>query len=240
MKTILKDGENNADSIVRSRTVPQKVIDFYNEKIDTLEPHIKDVIAAEAVAKMDRIAEMEMTRAENLITHQDEINARPKREWFVGDNKQKMYDERNAKTAELNEKKRGEPLTGTHRLSRKKLRSRAAKLQMIADQDEARKEALENGTKPKFVVTELTMKLAAKVAKREDREEEERWFQKSTGDLDDERRKKRLRWESKSGEKGKKRKGAYASQSAGDGGMFDDDKVRFSKKSKEEPTKHKR
>jgi len=88
MKTNLKDGENNADSIVSSRTVPQKVIDFYKEKIDTLEPHIKDVIAAEVVAKMYHLTEIKMIRAKYLITHQDEINAWPKREWFMGENQQ--------------------------------------------------------------------------------------------------------------------------------------------------------
>ena len=69
--------------LIRSRTVPPAVILHFVAKIASLEPHIEEVQAAEAVARMDRLAEMEMTRANNIIVHGDEINNRPRKEWFA-------------------------------------------------------------------------------------------------------------------------------------------------------------
>ena len=38
---------------------------------------------AEAVARLDRIAEMEAMRAKNIIEHSASIKQRPQKEWFA-------------------------------------------------------------------------------------------------------------------------------------------------------------
>ena len=65
--------------LIRSRTVPPAVIVHFFAKMTSLEPHIDEVQTGEAVAQMERLAEMEMTRANNIIV-QDEINNRPRNE----------------------------------------------------------------------------------------------------------------------------------------------------------------
>ena len=97
MKDVVRDAEKkNIDSkstggaVIKSRTIPTSVISFFNKKIIQLQPHIKEVIAAEAVAKLDRRAEMEMTKAENIIKHADEISARPAKTWFQNKNDKKV------------------------------------------------------------------------------------------------------------------------------------------------------
>ncbi len=72
MKDVMKDAEQKrrmvencterdnssttATGAIRSRTIPSAVIMHFTAKILTLKPHIKEVLAAEAVARMDRIA----------------------------------------------------------------------------------------------------------------------------------------------------------------------------------------
>ena len=68
--------------MIRSRTVPPQVISHFSTKISSLQEDVEDVLAAEEVARVDRIAEIEATRARNIIVHADEINARKPREWF--------------------------------------------------------------------------------------------------------------------------------------------------------------
>ena len=65
--------------LIRSRTVPPAVIVHFFAKMTSLEPHIDEVQTGEAVAQMERLAEMEMTRANNIIV-QDEINNHPRNE----------------------------------------------------------------------------------------------------------------------------------------------------------------
>jgi ATP-dependent RNA helicase DDX27 len=93
MKEVIKDaekknmkkgpkGSNSEGAVIRSRTVPISAISYFNKKIISLQPHIEEIKAAEEVAKIDRLAEMEATRAKNIMIHADEIKARPKKEWF--------------------------------------------------------------------------------------------------------------------------------------------------------------
>merc|ERR1711957_596142 len=75
--------------MIRSRTIPVAVISHFSAKINSLESHVQDVLAAQIVEKMDRLAEMEASRAENQIKYAEEIGSRPKREWFA-DGRKKM------------------------------------------------------------------------------------------------------------------------------------------------------
>ncbi|KAI9149752.1 nucleolar DEAD-box protein required for synthesis of 60S ribosomal subunit [Blastocladiella emersonii ATCC 22665] len=71
----------SADQI-KHRTIPVAVIDKYAAKVEASKDDIRAVLDEERQEKSLRAAEQEITRAQNLIDHRDEIMARPKREWF--------------------------------------------------------------------------------------------------------------------------------------------------------------
>ena len=109
-KTNLGDSNNNASSpvvaVIRSRTVPTAVIAHYAAKIASLQENIKEVLVAEKLAKLDRLAEMEAVRAENIMKHSDEIMSRPAREWFSGSlEKQRIQEEKELVEEALKKKK---------------------------------------------------------------------------------------------------------------------------------------
>ena len=90
------------------------------------------MITAEAVARMDRIAEMEAMKVQNIITHGDEIKTRPQKEWFASTKQKLSTKEVSAqKQLEIAEKVG----TGKHRMTRKKRRMREAKEERLAFQE---------------------------------------------------------------------------------------------------------
>lgn len=141
MKEIIKDaetkrktGDNDLTGVIRSRSVPSAVVSHFVEKIQALEPHVEEVMQAEAIARTDRIAEMEAIRAQNLIEHADDIKNRPAREWFTSNQeKQKRLKEIAEEKKRLIAEKVG---TGEHRMTRKKRRAREA-LNALSEKDQA-------------------------------------------------------------------------------------------------------
>ncbi len=240
MKAVIKDAEqkrlvlqkkargNTQKSImdstgaIRSRTIPTAVLKHFAAKIISLESHIEEVIAAEAVAKMDRIAEMEANKAKNLIQHGADIEARPRREWFAT-NQQKL----SAKEAAMEKQKMiAEKVgTGLHRMTRKKRRLREAKEELQAMQDEAYEEYEETGQKSKQIMTDNAITSYAKAHKRKQSDMERERDQRSLYDEDAAIIKRKEK-------KAKKRKGAFASDSLGDQGLFADELVVHGQKSK--------
>lgn len=71
-----------------ARTVPPAVVMKWRNWIDSMQPNLKKVLREERAEMMMRKAEMELTKAENLMKHEAEIFARPKRTWFQS-NKEK-------------------------------------------------------------------------------------------------------------------------------------------------------
>ena len=120
-----KRSKSASTGVIRSRTIPPAVMShFAANKIISLDPHIKEVITAEAVARMDRIAEMEAMKVQNIITHGDEIRTRPQKEWFASTKQRLSTKEASAlKQLDIAEKVG----TGKHRMTRKKRRMREAK-----------------------------------------------------------------------------------------------------------------
>jgi ATP-dependent RNA helicase DDX27 len=199
---------------IRSRSIPAAVVAHFVQKIQSLEPHVTEVMQAETVAKLDRLADMEATKAENLISHSSEIMARPQREWFASSQQKKMTKEAMAERQAMIREKAG---TGTHRMTRKKRRARDAKEALVAGDDDAS----ENERPPKD--PEKVGTATAKAAKRQEQ-----------------KRKREVNAASKSGDiipseksgGGPKRKKAKASSDAvGDSSLFDEDKVVHSAKS---------
>lgn len=233
MKEVIKDAEEKTkrgsskvkagskSGVIRSRTIPAGVVAHFVEKIGALEPHLEEVLQAEAVAKMDRLAEMEAIKAQNMIEHRDEIKARPQREWFASGAQKRMTREATAEKARTIAEKVG---TGMHRMTRKKRRARDARETLLQHQKEMREEAEETGQQCKMVVTDTVIKTSARSQKRENAARELK--ERETSVQDDDRK-----WIQKQKQREKKkRKGAFATDALGDSDLFDEERISHAKK----------
>ncbi|XP_042063243.1 DEAD-box ATP-dependent RNA helicase 28-like [Salvia splendens] len=77
-------------SRMRKRTVAEKSILKWSEIIEQMEDQVSSVLREEREEMALRKAEMEVTKAENMIAHRDEIYSRPKRTWFVTEREKKL------------------------------------------------------------------------------------------------------------------------------------------------------
>ncbi|CAK7217952.1 nucleolar DEAD-box protein required for synthesis of 60S ribosomal subunit [Sporothrix curviconia] len=85
----MRKGETGEDGkpsgtkyLIKSRSVDPAAADAWQDKINDLEDDIADIIEEEREARKLAMAEMEVTRGENLLKHREEILARPKKTWF--------------------------------------------------------------------------------------------------------------------------------------------------------------
>jgi ATP-dependent RNA helicase DDX27 len=242
MKAIMKDAEHkrlleeskaskgrgkasSSTGAIRSRTMPTAVLKHFAAKIISLEPHVMEVLSAEAVARMDRIANMEAMKAQNLIQHGDEIKARPNREWFTSKKETVSARERYLIKQEEIKEKIG---TGMHRMTRKKRRMREAKQEQAAMQEEAMEQFEETGQRTKKVMTEGAVKSTAKAQKNSALEKEKERDSRSLHDEDTERKEKRKLKDKAA----KKKKGAFAIDALGDSGLFGDEIITHEAKPK--------
>jgi ATP-dependent RNA helicase DDX27 len=197
---------------VRSRSIPAAVIAHFVQKIYSLEEHVEEVLQAEAVARMDRLVDMEAARAQNIIEHADEIKSRPQRQWFASEKDKRLTKEAASEKARLIREKVG---TGTHRMTRKKRRAREAREffeHVDGGGDDDYEESAPNTPSMKKIAREHKRKLA---------EKEREYVNKSVHDIDLE------------GAAKKKRKGAKASDALGDSSLFSDEKIAYAPKQKE-------
>ena len=145
MKEVIKDadeknqkqkqeGGSQPMGVIRSRTIPSAVVAHFVAKINSLEQHVKEVMDAEAVARLDRIAEMEAVRAKNIIEHSQTIKQRPQKEWFATPKQKMSVKEATAERKRMIEEKVG---TGTHRMTRKKRRAQEARAMFQEAKEEA-------------------------------------------------------------------------------------------------------
>ncbi|KAJ2060143.1 nucleolar DEAD-box protein required for synthesis of 60S ribosomal subunit [Coemansia sp. S146] len=74
--------KNSPKDKIKQRVVPNETLNKYRTKVDDLVDQVKDIMAEERQEKMLNDAEMQVTRATNLIQHKDEIKNRPRRTWF--------------------------------------------------------------------------------------------------------------------------------------------------------------
>lgn len=215
MKELIKEAEAKqrnikdkqmGSGVIRTRTIPQAVITHLSAKVDSLQSHVNEILEAEAVARMDRIADMEAMKAQNIIEHSEEIHARPQREWFVSETEKKRSKEAAAEKQRLISEKAG---TGLHRMTRKKRRAREA-LKGLDAQDDA-----EDDRKP-AVPNPGQIKSAIKKKKKENLEKEHEALKQSLHDIRMEREKRK---------EPKKKTGRDA---LGDASLFAEDKITFS------------
>ena len=82
-RTMMKEIMKRASQNVMSRSVPAEVVEAYKKKIQGMEGDVAAILEAEREERHMRLAEVELQRASNLVTHVDEIAARPKRTWWT-------------------------------------------------------------------------------------------------------------------------------------------------------------
>ena len=81
--------------MIKRRVVPSDVIEAMRTRIEELEEDLDAVMEEEKVERELRKANMEEEKTRNMVEHEDEIQARPKKSWF------QTKDEKRA-TRELN------------------------------------------------------------------------------------------------------------------------------------------
>ncbi|KAF6164020.1 hypothetical protein GIB67_028724 [Kingdonia uniflora] len=89
-RSVLKSIAKRAGSKLKSRTVAEQSIAKWCQLIEQMEDQVAEVLQEERVERALRKAEMEATKAENIIAHKDEIYARPKRTWFATEKEKKV------------------------------------------------------------------------------------------------------------------------------------------------------
>ena len=219
MKDLLKDasqkkkklGNSASQSLIRTRSLPPSVIAHFVQKIESLEEDLEEILQAEEVARMDRIAEMEAIRAQNIVEHSAEINARPAKEWFASKKQKEMTKKTAAEKKQRLEEQAG---TGVHRMTRKKRRRREVQEAMEAAASDSEEETPRKGRQAAVV------KSAARAAKKQKVADDQKYFQQSLYDIEKDKELKQ------------KQKKKRAKDASGDSSIFDDEKVAYSQPSK--------
>lgn len=88
-RKVLKLAVKNSASQVKHRIIPTEVISKYKSKLDAFKDQVKAIYEEEKEEKEMRKADMEVSKAQNMILHQSEISARPARTWFQSEKERK-------------------------------------------------------------------------------------------------------------------------------------------------------
>ncbi|XP_011083581.1 DEAD-box ATP-dependent RNA helicase 28 [Sesamum indicum] len=151
-RSLLKAIVKRAGSRLKSRIVAEQSIKKWSEIIEQMEDQVSSILQEEREEMALRKAEMEVTKAENMIAHKDEIYSRPKRTWFVTEKEKKLVAKaakealgklksagnevisaEQAEELKMKEKRRRER---EKNLPRKKRRKMEAAREMLEDEDE--------------------------------------------------------------------------------------------------------
>ena len=81
-------------AVIRQRTVDPKDADAWQAKVDGLQDDIEAVLREEKEEKALANTERDLTRADNIVTHREEILARPKKTWFESEAEKRKAKEK--------------------------------------------------------------------------------------------------------------------------------------------------
>jgi ATP-dependent RNA helicase DDX27 len=131
-RSLLKAIVKRAGSKLKSRIVAEQSISKWAQIIDQMEDQVAMVLREERMEMALRKAEMEATKAENMIAHKDEIFSRPKRTWFVTEKDKKLVAKA-AKESQENGKGSGNQVVSAqqaedHKMKEKRRREREKNL----------------------------------------------------------------------------------------------------------------
>ncbi|KAL5205189.1 hypothetical protein ABZP36_033398 [Zizania latifolia] len=157
-RSLLKAIAKKTGSQLKSRIVAEKPVAECAKLIEQLENEISAIIQEEREERILRKAEMEVTKAENMMAHKDEIYSRPKKTWFATEKEKKLLaraakesldqsksnsgviSAQQAEDLRLKEKRRREH---EKNLPRKKRRRLEAQREMLEDESKDEEEAQE-------------------------------------------------------------------------------------------------
>lgn len=95
VKAAVKSARQQGAKVV-SRAIDAKEVDAMNAQIEALEAEIEEILKEEREEKQLVQTEVQITRGENMVKHEAEILARPRRTWFESEK-----DKRDAKSRGL-------------------------------------------------------------------------------------------------------------------------------------------
>jgi ATP-dependent RNA helicase DDX27 len=81
VRSVVKAGRAQG-ALIASRVVPIAEADAWAERLAALDEDVASVLAEEREERALGVAERDLRKSENLMVHEDEIKARPKRTWF--------------------------------------------------------------------------------------------------------------------------------------------------------------
>ncbi|KAL2426194.1 ATP-dependent RNA helicase DRS1 [Exophiala dermatitidis] len=81
VRAAVKSARQQGAKVV-SRVVDAQEVDAMNKQIEAMESEIEEILKEEKEEKQLSQVEQQLTRGENLVKHEAEIMARPKRTWF--------------------------------------------------------------------------------------------------------------------------------------------------------------
>ncbi|GIL56983.1 hypothetical protein Vafri_12245 [Volvox africanus] len=89
-------GKAGGGVALRQRLVPPQAVAQWQARIENMESDVAAILAEERQEADLRKAEMEANKASNMLEHEDEILARPKRTWFMNERQKKDLRKRSA------------------------------------------------------------------------------------------------------------------------------------------------
>ncbi|KAL8514744.1 hypothetical protein ACS0TY_013722 [Phlomoides rotata] len=183
-RSLLKAIVKRAGSRLRSRIVAEQSIKKWSQIIEQMEDQVSSILQEEWEEMALRKAEMEVTKAENMIAHKEEIYSRPKRTWFATEKEKKLVakaakealDKRKgsgneaisaeqAEDLKMKEKRKREREKNMPRKQRRKLE---AAREMLEDEDEVKAGEKKNKEKNGISLVDVAYRRAkaVKAAKR--------------------------------------------------------------------------
>lgn len=92
-RTLLKAILKRVGSRLKTRIVAEQSINKWSDMIEQMEDQVAAILKEERLEMAMRKAEMEVTKAENMITHNLEIYSRPKKTWHITEMEKKRIAE---------------------------------------------------------------------------------------------------------------------------------------------------
>ncbi|KXT12585.1 hypothetical protein AC579_2105 [Pseudocercospora musae] len=111
VKAAVKAGKAQG-AVIKQRSVEASDVDAWQTRLDAMAEDIEDVLREEKEERAMQAIDRDLTKADNIVKYQDEINARPKKTWFESEkDKQAAKDKGravlNGPEATAREKKKG-------------------------------------------------------------------------------------------------------------------------------------
>ncbi|KAK4842530.1 hypothetical protein QYF36_023212 [Acer negundo] len=151
-RSLLKAIAKRVGSKLKSRIVAEQSITKWSQIIDQMEDQVAAILREEREEMALRKAEMEATKAENMIAHREEIYSRPKKTWFVTETEKKLAAKAAKSSTEQGKSSGREVISGQQaedlkmkekrrrerekNLPRKKRRKLEAAREMLEDENE--------------------------------------------------------------------------------------------------------